>query len=239
MFLNGHTSNFRTIRRCCRRLARLRHRQPQKVTGKHLFLASKIREATLHNQSALGSGRQLSRQRVMALHGDEWQRLSNQARRMYEEHAALPGTEARESAEAAIEVEHRNLGNAQAVVDAGDLGNPSSMLVSQCRWSSQEVNQLQKLLHTDFLSGRARATPAIPNFVPNLYHQNVSKSCKPRVNLTDLNRGSQCHSRIDVPQSFHLRECMFLCRRGSWSGKLVPVYDCVHHSSQSGSATSH
>ena len=101
------------IRRCRRRLARLRQRQPQKITDSHLFLASKVRAATFHNQTAVGGGRALSRQKVMALHGVEWQRLSAEARAVYEHRAGLRRADARGSAEAAIEEEHRRLQVAQ------------------------------------------------------------------------------------------------------------------------------
>ena len=143
------------VQRCRRRIQRLQQRQPQKITGRHLFLAAKMKKLALHNDAHAGVSRPLSRQKVMALHGAEWSRLSDTAKHTYELQAGIARSEQHGALETALVEEHRLLETVRMDEATGSQGNPSSMLISQCKLKPEDLQRLQKLFQADFL------TPAI------------------------------------------------------------------------------
>ena len=152
MLPNSDDGEGPVVQRCRRRIQRLQQKQPQKITGRHVFLANKMKKLALHNEGTAGVARPLSRQKVMSLHDAEWLRLSEAAKRSYELQADVQRSEQQSSVASALDEEHRYLQDAKLEEATGSQAKPSSMLISQCRMKKDDLDRLQRLFQAEFLT---------------------------------------------------------------------------------------
>ena len=151
-----------------RRIHRLRQRQPQKITGRHLFLAVKMKKLALHNNAHAGVSRPLSRQKVMALHGAEvGTTFRHSQTHLRAASGDRPFRTTRRSGKC-VGGGASFSGKLFRMDEAtGSQSTPSSMLISQCKLKHEDLQRLQKLFQADFLTpailrGRHEESPALP-----------------------------------------------------------------------------
>ena len=104
-------------------LLALQRKHPERITGRHVFLAAAMERARAKEERSPEVV--VDRKKVMRAHGQRWQQLSLDARAAYGQEAALEKSAKRQRLEAEAEAVHAELGSLQrqAQAQGGDAGS--------------------------------------------------------------------------------------------------------------------
>ena len=145
------------------KLIRTLDKNPNRITGRQVYLAHIMRKAT-EWEASKAHRPQYQRATIMKIHGKNWQALSDSSKQVWEQRAAVDRSQARQSRQQQCDTLTQQLHLLRETSDAAGSGGAfSSMLISQCRLAAGEIQRLQamvqdsKLTVTDVARKRACA----------------------------------------------------------------------------------
>ena len=152
-------------------LQALQARQPERINGRHIFVKELAELAkTKASSSASPEALQHIRRTIWRKHGQRWDAMSRERRAYYEEKAAKARAQARADieartteAKAALEVGAMRVKEAQALEAQGP------MLLSACRWTAKDEQNIADLMGSaKFNDGRVVGLRAQASQAPSL-----------------------------------------------------------------------
>ena len=123
------------------RLERLFHYNPNRITGRQLYLAQIMRKATVREEQRT---QKYKRRKIMQLHGAQWKELSSQTQQNYERRARVERSTAlqrRQGEMDAVQTEFLEVCR-EAKTTTAETG---SMLLRACRLNDSDLRRLQHL----------------------------------------------------------------------------------------------
>ena len=195
--LPGQTAADKRKLQLKQRLERFFHYNPNRITGRQLYLAQIMHKATIREEQR---NQKFKRRKIMQLHGAQWKQLSSETQQNYERRARVERSAAlqrRQGEMDAVQTELLEVAR-EAKSATADTG---SMLLSACRLDHTDLRRLQDLAgqsQRDIAPSKAKAQDAAACPLP------VSAA-----EMEELRRNSEIDGTLqeDFPEMFRV-----LCR---------------------------
>ena len=130
-------------RKLVEELTEVQRKKPSNITGRQLYLAYVMQKAASLDEP--GQRRSYKRQRIMALHGEAWQKLSLQAKARYDAQAELSRADAHRKKFQEEGRLQKELAEHDAMAAAGMSQRDGAIQISSCRLTAADVQRLDEL----------------------------------------------------------------------------------------------